>query len=175
MGERPLVPLPGAGLMGLGGGLMRAVPIARSKPSPKPRGDAPRPPQARSAAPSPVVYVPPPPAPRTPAPPRPLSTRERVALAVLDLHEGDPPPWPRPAAPGPVPWVAVVLACWERWPLLFGLRGHELDHPDSNRVLARLSGCAAEGYVTSDGRGGWTPTRAALALHAALRAREAVR
>lgn len=165
MGERPLVPLPGAGLMGLGGGLMRAVPIARSKPSPKPRGDAPRPPQARSAAPSPVVYVPPPPAPRTPAPPRALSSRERVALALLDIAD---------EIGKPVPWVVVVLVCWRRWPSVFGLRGHQ-EHPDSNRVLARLSGCAAEGYATSDGRGGWKPTAEAQRLHSALRARDGAR
>lgn len=56
------------------------------------------------------------------------TVRETILLALASLGVG------------PVSTSALVLATWARDPARFGLRGCETEHPDSNRVLAKLSG-----------------------------------
>lgn len=53
---------------------------------------------------------------------------QQAVLAALELAD-------RPLSP-----PELVLASWRASPELFGLRGHEGEHPDSNRVLSYLYG-----------------------------------
>lgn len=34
----------------------------------------------------------------------------------------------------------LILCCWKRYPLDFGLKGHEFDYPDTNRVWSVVCG-----------------------------------
>jgi hypothetical protein len=90
-----------------------------------------------------------------------LTTKECVLLALLNLHH---------RSGKPVDRGALAVECWRRWPKLFGLPGHP--HPDSSRVLPRVSSLMADGLATSNRHQAWTPTDAAQGQHRALRARE---
>ena len=56
------------------------------------------------------------------------SVREAVLLALVSLGDR------------PVTLSTLVVRAWEREPSRFGLTGHADRYPDSNRVLAKLSG-----------------------------------
>lgn len=93
---------------------VRGAVVASAPPAPPPATPVPRP-----AAPKP------PPAPTIP--PLSLTQREAIAVAIAAL------------GPGTHSADAIALSAWRLWPAAFGMRGGA-GHPDTNRVLAKLSG-----------------------------------
>ena len=142
-----LVPSPTGGFMGVPNRL-RAMPQPRVAP---PVEAKPRPAKPAAPAPKAVAKAPaaPPPQAAKPARAKALNTREKVLLALLDIHATHP----RKA----VTRTELVLACWRRWPETFGIPGHP-EYPDTNRVLCRVPLAVSAGYANTDGKGGWVPT-----------------
>lgn len=60
---------------------------------------------------------------------RPLTMRETILVAVWE--------W---MGTTPLAVAEIVLLAWRMNPEMFGLKGYEEKHPDTNKVLAKLSG-----------------------------------
>lgn len=79
-----------------------------------------------------------------------LTVRQTILVAV----------W-RHRAMHPTPAVEVVLLAWRMNPRMFGMKGYEEKHPDTNKVLAKLSGkgnLSAWGWMERTGIGVWRVT-----------------
>jgi hypothetical protein len=70
---------------------------------------------------------------------RPVRTglRQQVLLAALDCSEGD--------LNATFTAEDLLLAAWKRDPLAWGLRGHENEHPDSERIYVELDRASVRG------------------------------
>lgn len=124
-----------------------------------PRGTEPPPPVAKPARrrrrPRAVVAAPD--APVTPVPDDvldvpALTVRERIVAALGSIERERP----RTALVAGVALGDLVVRAWTLWPESFGLAGHSARPPDSNRVLAKLSGVdgvVAQGWVRRVGAG----------------------
>lgn len=178
MSTPQLVPLPGAGLMGLGGGVLRTRTVAPApSPKPAPRAQVHHPAriEALPALPDGAATArrpPPAPSPRSSSDtsPSPAAARdtsalrswEQVLLVLLDLYDANPL--------GPVDRGALAVECWRRWPDLYGLPGYP-QYPDTSRVLPWVSTLMISKLAVSNGHQAWTPTPAGIRKHRALRAR----
>jgi hypothetical protein len=78
----------------------------------------------------------------TPKPLR-IGLRQQVLLAALDCSTGD--------LQKAFTAEDLLLAAWKRDPAAWGLRGHELEHPDSERIYTELDRASVRG---SNVRGG---------------------
>lgn len=72
-----------------------------------------------------------------------ISLRQQVLLAALDCSGGD--------LEKAFTAEDLLLSAWKRDPLAWGLRGHELEHPDSERIYTELDRASVKG---SNVRGG---------------------
>ncbi len=74
----------------------------------------------------------------TPTPPR-RGLRQQVLLAALDCSGGDL---------GAVFTAEdLLLAAWKRDPIAWGLRGHEYEHPDSEKIYVELDRASVGGAM----------------------------
>jgi hypothetical protein len=74
--------------------------------------------------------------PRTPEPAR-VGLRQQLLLAALDCSEGD--------LEKTFTAEELLLAAWKRDRAAWGLRGHETDHPDSERIYKELDRVSVRG------------------------------
>lgn len=167
---------PTGGLLGSGGryGITPSAP--RPLPPAQPTTDAPTIAPSAAADAAGEVHPPPPPPPapaptmeaptRTPRRPspgpqrrdaralHPETVRGRILIAAALTSGG--------RIVVPVTTADVIVRAWREWPESFGLRGHVLAHPDSNRVLAKLSGVGGlveEGWLSRPSAGELLLTR----------------
>ncbi len=81
----------------------------------------------------------------TPTPPR-RGLRQQVLLAALDCSGGDL---------GAVFTAEdLLLAAWKRDPIAWGLRGHEYEHPDSEKIYVELDRASVGGRNVRGGLAG---------------------
>jgi hypothetical protein len=142
----------------LGGGMRhgsgpRPAPTPTPAPAPAPQRSKPRPPATlRVVKPAPEAEPAAPPAPRAPAPPvrcpaaplaqvegvqpQPSTIRGVILRAACELANG--------STATRLSLSDVVVRAWQLDPRL-ALRGYEDQHPDANRVLAKL--CGPEGLI----------------------------
>jgi hypothetical protein len=71
------------------------------------------------------------------AKPRRVGLREQVLLAALDRTNGD--------LDQTFTAEDLLLSAWTRDPLAWGLRGHETEHPDSERIFISLDRASVRG------------------------------
>lgn len=66
-----------------------------------------------------------------------VGLRQQVLLAALDCSQGDLS----------VTFTAedLLLAAWKRDPMSWGLRGHEMEHPDSERIYVEIDRASIRG------------------------------
>ena len=92
--------------------------------------------QVHTVAPEPVVQIPTQPPPRPSARLRarllPETVRGRIVIAAALCASGAPDI--------EITTADLIVRAWATFPEVFGLRGYASLHPDSNRVLAKLSG-----------------------------------
>ena len=84
----------------------------------------------------------------------PETVRGRILIAAALVCEGK---LTRPAIT-----ADVIVRAWQEWPETFGLRGYAAQHPDSNRVAAKLSGVGGlveEGWLSRPSAGELLLTR----------------
>src|SRR5258706_12264253 len=75
---------------------------------------------------------------------KPISLRLQVLLAALDCSGGDP----RKSFTA----EDLLLAAWKRDPLAWGLRAHEKEHPDSEKIYTEIDRVSVSGRNV---QGGW--------------------
>lgn len=83
---------------------------------------------------------------RSPAKPAHVSLRQRLLLAAVECSGGD--------LQKTFSAEDLVIAAWRRDPLAWGLRGHETEHPDSERVRAELDRVMVRGQSVKGGMAG---------------------
>jgi hypothetical protein len=93
-----------------------------------------------------------------------LSLSDKLLLAAVELSSGSIE----------VDFTAedLVVAAWQADKLAFGLRGHEQDHPDSNKVYTKLdgrTGLVTKGWLSKFGERRLRITQAGLARAVELR------
>src|SRR5437763_4809591 len=78
---------------------------------------------------------------------------EKILLAASDLEEQGQSPFSA---------EALIVACWQKFPRTFGLKGYADQYPDSNKVLTSImgeKGLTRRGWLAKMGQKLYTLTR----------------